>query len=73
MDNYELDNNETIYPILQIELEGKKYLFYSNKESNISDNNIFVGEELEDELLPVSEEMLEILEEKFRQIRDNSK
>ena len=66
MDNYELDNNETIYPIIQIELDGKKYLFYSNKKDNIGDEDIFVGEELNDELLPVSEDLLPVLEEKYR-------
>ena len=66
MDNYELANNEKIYPILQLEMDGKKYLFYSYKNKDLTDNDIFVGEELNDELLPVSDKMLPILEESYQ-------
>lgn len=68
MDNYELDNNEVIYPIFQLELEGKKYLFYSNKKENLTDSDIYVGEELNDELLPVDESLLPILKQKYQRL-----
>lgn len=71
MDNYELNNNEVIYPIFQMELEGKKYLFYSNKEENLTDNDIYVGEELNDELLPVDDVLLPVLEQKYQDFVDH--
>lgn len=71
MDNYEMNNGEKIYPIFQIELDGKKYLFYSDKNENISNDDIYVGEEIDNDLLPVSEETLPQLEEKFQSIIEN--
>lgn len=71
MDNYEMNNGEKIYPIFQIELDGNKYLFYSDKNENISNDDIYVGEEIDNDLLPVSEETLPQLEEKFQSIIEN--
>lgn len=68
MDNYELENGEVIYPILKIELDNKNYLFYSNKKDNLTPNDIYVGEELNDELLTVNEEVLPLLEQKYKEL-----
>ena len=63
MDSYELSNGETIYPIANIEYNEKKYLFFKKIES------IYVAEEFNDELLPVSEDVLPILLEKFKELK----
>ncbi len=68
MDFYELDNNEKIYPLLSIEEDGKKYLFYSNKNENISEDDIFVGEELDNDLIPVEAELLPFLNKKYNEV-----
>ena len=70
MDNYELANGEIIYPLFQIEENGKKYLFYSYKVEDVDEEDIYVGEEVNNELLPVSEEMLPILEQKYQDSLD---
>ena len=71
MNYYVLNNKEKIYPIIRIEYEGKNYLLYSNKETNPTPDNIYVGEELNEQLLPVKEELLPKLEEKFEDIIRN--
>ena len=71
MNYYVLNNNEKIYPLFRIEYEGKNYLLYSNKEINPTKEDIYVGEELNNQLLPVKPELLPILEEKFEDIVKN--
>ena len=68
MNYYVLNNNEKIYPLLRIEYEGNNYLLYSNKEINLTKDDIYVGEEKNEQLLPVKNELLPILEEKFEEI-----
>lgn len=68
MNYYVLNNNEKIYPLFRLEYEGKNYLLYSNKEINPTKENIYVGEETNEQLLPVNDELLPILEEKFEGI-----
>ena len=53
MNYYVLNNNEKIYPLLRIEYEGNNYLLYSNKEINLTKDDIYVGEEKNEQLLPV--------------------
>ncbi len=71
MDNYILDNEEKIYPIIRIEYENKNYLFYSFKDKDLSEGDIYVGEETEDSLLPVSEELLPTIINKFEETVNN--
>ena len=68
MDYYELDNNEKIYPIIKIEIDGKNYLFYSKKEKETTTADIIVVEENNDELIPVEEELLPTLEAKYQEV-----
>ncbi len=68
MDNYELNNSEKIYPIFKIKIDGKNYLFYSYKEDNIGDDDIFVGEEFGDGLFPVRDDLLPVLEKKYKEL-----
>ena len=72
MDNYLLNDGKEIYPIVKIKYDNKDYLFYSTKKENITDDDIFVAEELNNELLPVNDELLNILNEKFNEIRNNT-
>ena len=71
MDFYELENGEKIYPLFSVEQEGKNYLFYSKKKENMTQDDIYVGEELNDDLLPVSDEMLPMLEKKYCELIKN--
>lgn len=66
MDNYKLNNNEIIYPLFQVEIDDKKYLFYSYKKDNLTVEDVYVGEENNNDLLPVSDEMLQKLEEEYK-------
>ena len=64
MDYYELEQGEKIYPLLKVEMNGKNYLYYSYKESNLTYDDIYVGEEVNDELLPVDNNLMPLLKEK---------
>ena len=68
MDNYILNGEEKIYPIIKIEYENKNYLLYSYKDKDLSENDFYVGEEVDDSLLPVSDELLFILSKKFEYV-----
>ena len=70
MDNYELETGEKIYPISKVSIDNKTFLFYTTKEKDITADDIYVGEESGDDLLPVSEETLQYLEQKFAEIFD---
>ncbi len=68
MDNYELDNGEIIYPLMKVSVNGKNYLFYTNKQDNVTEEDIFVGEETADDIIAVSDDILPILEAKFEEV-----
>ena len=62
-DNYIISNGKediTIYPLLEVEKNNKKYLIYSNTtDHNIILNNLFVGEVTDaNTLLPVDNSLL---------------
>ena len=68
MDTYELENGEVIYPLFSVEINNVKYLLYSNKDSNITEEDIWVAEECNDELVPLSEYKMKELSEHFDEI-----
>ena len=70
MDNYELATGEKIYPISKVNIDKKNFLFYTMKEKDITADDIYVGEESGDELLPVSEELLPSLKQTIEEIFD---
>lgn len=66
MDNYLLNDGQTIYPIMKIEHKNKEYLFYSEKKENVTKDDILIAEELNNELLPVSDDIINELIEKLK-------
>ncbi len=43
-------------------------MLYSSKETNLTPDDIYVGEELNNQLLPVKDDLLSKLEKKFEEI-----
>lgn len=68
MDYYELEDGKKVYPIFKIEHNNKNYLIFSEKSENVTNEDILVAEESGNELLPVSDKIVEELTEKYKDL-----
>ena len=69
---YDGEKQITIYPLLEINENNKKYIIYTNNVSNIEFNNLFVGEiTSNNELLPIDNNQLAGFEEILKNTLNN--
>ena len=63
------DQNEeiVIYPLMNYSLDNRNYLFYTKKLSDFNIDDVYVGEIIDDSLIPVEEDL-----DKFKNIYLNT-
>lgn len=68
-ESYILSNNHEIYPLIKYKYNNKEYLFYTeNRMDKIKSDDIIVAEMVNDELIPVDEELLKEFESVIEKI-----
>ena len=67
--------NKEIYPLIEVEKNGKKIIFYLEEiKDNFNKEDIFIGEiTSNNELIPVSEDLLKEKEKYFNEIIEKFK
>ena len=63
-----------IYPLLEVEKEEKHFLIYTTtKEKEEMEDQLYVGELIENELRPIKEELLENFETLLNEVMESIK
>ena len=71
-DNYviEIDGeNKTIYPLMKVNIQNRNILVYTDViKSDYTKDDLFVGEEIDDTIIPVKESLIPQVEVFFEDI-----
>ena len=73
-DNYVVfdgEKNISIYPLMELDKDGKHYLIYSKTNAELNFDDIYVGEVLNDTLNPVDDSLLSEFDEILKKVCSN--